>query len=249
MTQTGIVGLPNAIGQMYNAWKEQNPLVYYSYRRESSQTAGRDMSQEVYYQEEIVAPITKWRWLARRADMIPETIRRAFKVAWTPPYGPAYATWHSDYTREKVRTEIIVHEKVDPRMRVRPNPVEVERAARLLVEAERPLLIVGDELYKTRSIDKAVQLAELLGMPVTQTRQVFADFPQDHPLWLGSRALSTQEPDAVINVGNKLQHGGSSPMVPRHVKFVDMRIDSASMGNVITTDVPLVSDVPTGWRT
>jgi benzoylformate decarboxylase len=248
VTQTGIVGLPNAMGQMYNAWKEQTPLVFYSYRRESSKTAGRDMSQEVYYQEEIVAPITKWRWLARRAEMIPETIRRAFKVAWTPPYGPAYATWHSDYTDEKVRTEIIVHEKVDPRMRVRPNPVEVERAARLLVEAERPLLIVGDELYKTRSIDKAVQLAELLGMAVTQTRQVFADFPQDHPLWLGSRALSTQKPDAVINVGNKLQHGGSSPLVPRHVKFVDMRIDSASMGNVITTDVPLVADVAYGME-
>ena len=156
--------------------------------------------------------------------------------------------WHSDYTDKKVRTEIIVHEKVDPRMRVKPNPVEVERAARLLVEAERPLLIVGAELYKTRSIDKAVQLAELLGMAVTQTRQVFADFPQDHPLWLGSRALSTQKPDAVINVGNKLQHGGSSPLVTRHVKFVDMRIDSASMGNVITTDVPLVADVAYGME-
>ena len=246
--QAAFVGLANAMGQMYNAWKEQTPMVFYSYRADRSTTAGRDGFEEVAYQEEIVAPITKWRWLARRPEMIPETVRRAFKVAWTPPYGPTYATWHGDYTREEVRTEIITHEKVDPRMRVRPNPKEVERAAELLVEAKRPLLIVGDELYRTRSIDKAVQLAEMLGLPVTHGRLVYANFPQTHPLWVGGRAMGTQDPDLVINVGNKLQHSRPTPMVPRHVKFIDMRLDSASMGNIITTDVPLVADVGYGLQ-
>lgn len=244
--QAAIVGLVNAMGQMYCAWKEQTPLVFYSYRADRSRAAGRDVFEEVMYQEEIVAPITKWHWLARRPDMIPETVRRAFKVAWTPPYGPTYATWHSDYTKEQVRTEVIVHDKVDPRMRVRPNPREVERAAQMLVEAERPMLMVGDELYKTNSVDKAVRLAELLGMTVTQPRQVFANFPEAHPLWVGGRALPTHQPDLVINVGNKLQHRSPAPIVPRNVKFIDMRIDSASMGNVITTDVPLVADVSYG---
>jgi len=94
--QAAIVGLCNAMGQMYNAWKEQTPLVFYSYRADQSTRAGRDGFEEVMYQEEIVAPITKWHWSARRPDMIPETVRRAFKVAWTPPWGPTYATWHSD---------------------------------------------------------------------------------------------------------------------------------------------------------
>ncbi|MEE8349627.1 MAG: thiamine pyrophosphate-binding protein, partial [Acidobacteriota bacterium] len=244
--QAAIVGMANAIGQMYNAWKEQTPLVFYSYRADQSTRAGRDGFEEVMYQEEIVAPITKWYWRARRPDMIPEATRRAFKVAWTPPYGPTYATWHSDYTGEQTRSEIIVHRKVDPRMRIRPNPQEVERAARMLVEAERPMLFVGDELYKGKSVDKAVKLAELLGMPVTQPRQVFANFPESHSLWVGGRAMQTQNPDLVINVGNKLHHFGSAPMVPRNVKFIDMRNDSDSMGNVITTDVPLVADVGHG---
>ena len=167
-------------------------------------------------------------------------------MAWTPPYGPTYATWHTDYTGEKVRTEIIRHEKVDPRMRVRPNPKEVERAAEMLVEARRPLLMVGDELYKTNSVDKAVKLAELLGMPVTEPWQVFANYPQAHPLFVGGSALQTQNPDVVINAGNKLMHFSTRPIVPRHIKFIDMRIDSASMGNIITTDVPLVADVGYG---
>jgi benzoylformate decarboxylase len=244
--QAAIVGLANAMGQMFCAWKEQTPLVYYSYRNESSRSAGRDSFEEVAYQEEIVGPITKWHWLARRSEMIPETIRRAFKVAWTPPYGPTYATWHTDYTGEQVRTEIIRHEKVDPRMRVRPNPKEVERAAEMLVEAKQPLLMVGDELYKTNSAEKAVKLAELLGMPVTEPWQVFANFPRAHPQYVGGSALQTQDPDVVINVGNKLQHFSPRPVVPRQIKFIDMRIDSASVGNIITTDVPLVADVGYG---
>jgi len=250
--ETAVVGLVNAMGQMYNAFKEQTPLVFYSYRADRSRTAGRDGFEEVAYQEEIVAPLTKWHWLARRPDMIPETVRRAFKVAWTPSYGPTYLTWHADYLREKVRTEVIMQEKVDPRMRVRPNPREVERAAELLVEAKQPLLIVGDELHKTGSVDKAVELAELLGMAVTQARQIFANFPETHPLWVGDlRSVSSlvfpKNSDVVINVGNKLQHGGGgTPMVGRHIKFIDLRIDSNSMGNVITTDVPLVADVAYG---
>ena len=249
--QAAVVGLMNAMGQMYNAYKEQTPLVFYSYRTDSSRSAGRDGFEEVAYQEEIVAPLTKWHWLARRSEMIPETVRRAFKVAWTPPYGPTYATWHADYLSEKVRTEVIVQQKVDPRMRVRPNPTEVERAAKLLLEAKQPLLIVGDELYKARAVDKAVKLAELLGMPVTQARQVFASFPQNHSLWVGDlrrvdRLNFANDPDVVINVGNKLQHSRPAPMVGRHIKFIDLRIDSASMGNVITTEVPLVADVAYG---
>ena len=251
--QAGFVGLANAMGQMFNAFKEQTPVVYYSYRSDTTRRSGRDGFEEVANQEQVVAPLTKYTWLARRADMIPETVRRAFKAAWTPPYGPTYASWHTDFIDENVRTEIITHEKVDPRMRVRPNPKEVERAAKLLVEAKNPLMIVGDELYNAKAVGKAVKLAELIGMPVTQARQVFANFPQTHSLWVanlpGAR-IDTLEfpknPDVVINVGNKLQHGSPAPIVPRTAKFIDLRIDSWSMGNVITTEVPLVSDVAYG---
>ena len=251
--QAGFVGLANAIGQMFNAFKEQTPLVFYSYRSDTTRRSGRDGFEEVANQEQVVQPLTKYSWLARRADMIPETVRRAFKAAWTPPYGPTYASWHTDFIGENVRTEIITHEKIDPRMRVRPNPKEVERAAQLLVDAKNPLMIVGDELYNGKAVGKAVTLAELLGLPVTQVRQVFANFPESNKLWLGSLpggGIDTltypKSPDVVINVGNKLQHGRPAPIVPRSAKFIDLRNDSWSMGNVITTEAPLVADVGYG---
>src|SRR6266480_2008362 len=182
--QAAVVGMANAIGQIFNAHKEQTPLVVYSYRTDQSRRAGRDGFEEVLNQEQIVQPITKYTWLSRRPDMIPETIRRGFKAAWTPPYGPAYISWHSDYNDESVRTEII---------------------------------------------------------------------PEGHPLWVGNVAggglNSLTWPkgyDVVLNVGNKFQHNGANPIVPRGPKFIDMRIDHWSMGNVMLTEVPLVADVGYG---
>jgi thiamine pyrophosphate-dependent acetolactate synthase large subunit-like protein len=251
--QAGVVGMANAIGQMFNAHKEQTPLVFYSYRTDQTRRAGRDGFEEVLNQEQMVQPITKYTWLARRGDMIPETVRRAFKAAWTPPYGPSYISWHSDFNDEKVKTEIIPQDQVDPRMRVRPNPDDVQRAAKLLVEARMPLMVVGDEIYKAKAAAKAVKLAELLGMPVTQVRQLYANFPEGHPLWVGnlaggnlSRLDYPKNFDVVINVGNKFQHNGPGPIVPRGPKFIDMRIDHWSMGNVMLTEVPLVADVGYG---
>jgi thiamine pyrophosphate-dependent acetolactate synthase large subunit-like protein len=251
--QAAVVGMANAIGQMFNAFKEQTPLVVYSYRTDQTRRAGRDGFEEVANQEQMVQPITKYSWLARRPEMIPETVRRGFKAAWTPPYGPAYISWHSDYNDERVRTEIIAQDLVDPRMRVRPNPDETGRAARLLVEARMPLMVVGDEIHKAKAEAKAVKLAELLGMPVTQARQLYANFPETHPLWVGNLAGNSlnslsypKSADVIINVGNKFQHNGAAPIVPRGPKFIDMRIDHASMGNVMLTEVPLVCDVGHG---
>jgi thiamine pyrophosphate-dependent acetolactate synthase large subunit-like protein len=251
--QAGAVGLMNAMGQVFNAYKEQTPLVVYSYRTDQSKRAGRDGFEEIANQEQVLQPLTKYTWMARGSSMIAETTRHAFKSAWTPPYGPAYMTWHSDYTQERTRTEIIDQSHFDVRMRVRPNPTEIEAAAKLLVDAQMPVMIVGDEIYKAKAVGKAVQLAEMLGMPVTQMRQIWANFPEAHPLWVGnapSGSLASitwpKQFDLAINIGNKMQHSGVAPMVSRNVKFIDMRIDYQNMGKVMSTDVPLVGDVALG---
>jgi len=251
--QAGSVGLMNAMGQIYNGYKEQTPLVVYSYRTDQSKRAGRDGFEEIANQEQVVQPLTKYSWMARGASMIPETVRHAFKTAWTPPHGPAYLTWHCDYTDERTRTEIISQSHFDTRMRVRPNPTEIDRAAKMLVDAKMPLLIVGDEIYKAKAVGKVVKLAELLGMPVTQMRQMWVNFPEAHPLWVGNAPAGTlssvtwpKNYDLAINIGNKMQHNGNNPIVGRNVKFIDMRIDYVNMGKVMSTDVPLVGDVGLG---
>ena len=74
-------------------------------------------------------------------------------------------------------------------------------------------------------------------MPVTQVRQLYANFPENHPLWVGNTPAGTlnslsfpKNADVVINVGNKFQHNGPAPIVPRGPKFIDMRIDCREHG-------------------
>src|SRR5262245_52750791 len=60
--QAAVVGMANAVGQMFNAFKEQTPLVVYSYRTDQTRRAGRDGFEEVANQEQMVQPITKYTW-------------------------------------------------------------------------------------------------------------------------------------------------------------------------------------------
>ena len=222
----------NAMGQMFNAYKEQTPLVFYTYRTDQSRRAGRDGFEEVANQEQMVQPITKYSWLARRPDMIPETVRRAFKAAWTPPYGPSYISWHSDFNDEETTPRSSRRTRSIRACACGPNPAEVQRAAKLLVEAKMPLMIAGDEIYTAKAVAKAVKLAELLGMPVTQVRQIYANFPETHPLWVGRPAggdrLARSFPEEPRRDHQRRQQAAAQrPGAGRAArpKFIDMRID------------------------
>ncbi len=83
--------------------------------------------------------------------------------------------------------------------------------------------------------------------------RIYANFSETHPLWVGNTPAVNltsltwpKNADVVINIGNKFQHSGVAPIVPRGPKFIDMRIDFASMGSVMLTEVPLVADVGLG---
>lgn len=247
----GMVGMANFIGQMFNAFKNQDNVVFVAYKRESSLVAGRDVHEEVFDQEMLAEPFTKWRWIAKRAATIPEVVRRAFKLASTPPFGPVYLGWNHDLLLEQARAEIIAQRYYDLPMRVRPSAKDVELAAKWLVESESPVLIVGDEVYKARAIEKAVRLAEMLGMPVTTLESCYANFPEDHPLFLGEYSPRMRFPakqDLVLNVGNRLKLGPSPapPLIAEGAKFIDLRIDSRHLADVFPTDLALVADVGEG---
>ena len=239
---------------MINAFKEQTPLVVYSYRSDQTGSAGRDGFEEVANQEQIVQPFTKHTWLARCADMIPETVRRAFKASWTPPYGPSYISWHKDDNGARVRTDIVAQNQIDPRMRGAAESAG-DRTRRQAAdrsqdaaddrrrrdhqgqggaeggEARRIARHAGDA--GTPDVRQLPRAASALGR---RTAGRHAPTPITWP----------KDSDVVINVGNKIQHNSPAPIVPRNKKFIDMRIDHWSMGNVMLTEVPLVSDVGYG---
>ncbi len=93
-------------------------------------------------------------------------------------------------------------------MGLEPDPREIERAARFMLEAKSPLLYVGPEVGQQNARTALVELAELLAIPVTQHRSYYCDFPNFHDLYIGELpavrsylALYPQPIDCFINFG------------------------------------------------
>src|SRR5207248_7292959 len=86
-------------------------------------------------------PITKWSWSIRNADSIPEIIRRAFKISLEEKTGAVHLVLPHDIAKEKSDIKPIRTQELS---RPRANHKFVKMAAKMILEAERPLLLLGN---------------------------------------------------------------------------------------------------------
>lgn len=179
------VGLPHSSSNMYNASKDRTPIVLFS-DHANTDREGTDSHEDVDDWINAVAAYTKWRWTARQPERIAEWVRKAYKVSSVLPCGPTHVRFPRDILyRNDITADIFTGQALRISMDLEPDPREIERAARYLLEAESPLLYVGPEVSQTNAREALVELAELLAIPVTQHRSFYADFPNFHPLYLG----------------------------------------------------------------
>jgi thiamine pyrophosphate-dependent acetolactate synthase large subunit-like protein len=249
-----IAGTAQMAGQLYNASRDGSALVI---------TAGLNDNElwnddvllgpaAGFDQKDIPRQFTKICWEARRAESLPLLLRRAFKVAATDPGGPVYlAMAHYALEAKGVKAPILPAERFMIRPRVRPDAGAVTDAARLLVEAKRPIVIVGDEIWKSGAQAEMVSFAQKLGLPVTMTSvQAYRNFPVRHPHFLGNFSLGSdyvrRGVDLVLFVGARDLGGKIVPQgaeAPAGAKIVRVGIDTAAMGRTQATDVAVVGDV------
>src|SRR5271156_3008592 len=168
--KTGVVivaniGLPNAMTQMVNSWKDQIPLLV-AVASVDQDAMGRDQFQESDHHELMTQPITKWFWQVQSAAAVAETTRRGLKFASTPPCGPVFLSLPSNTLDQRAKAQIWERSKFDVPMRIRPDKDDIDKAARMLIEASNPLVSVGDEITMCRGEKELIELAELLGLPV-----------------------------------------------------------------------------------
>src|SRR5579862_9189813 len=168
--RTGVVvvaniGLPNAMTQMINSWKDQIPMLVAVASVEQDGLGG-DMFQDSDHSEAMTQPITKWFWQSLTTQSIPATVRRGMKFASTPPCGPVFLSLPTNVLRSEATAAVWDHSKFDVPMHIRPDAESVAKTAKLLIEAKNPLIAVGDELTWCRATKEVVELAETLGIPV-----------------------------------------------------------------------------------
>lgn len=237
------VGLPNGVTQLVNTYKDRIPLLLVVGAFPQEQV-GRDGPQEYEHQENMLAPLTKWYWQAQSVTGIPETVRRAFKFAATPPGGPVFLAIPDNMLRTEGTAAVMDKALFDVPMRIRADQKDVEAIARLLIEAKNPLLSVGDEITLCQAESEVVELAELLGLPVAGGGEFGVwskPFPTRNPLYLGPVLANMRFPsdiDLRLNLGNQYgerRTGGAT--------LVSIRRDPVSLARVSPVDLPLVSDL------
>lgn len=240
------VGLPSAMTQMVNTWKDRIPLLV-CVAAFGQDAVGRDGPQDYDFQESMLGPITKWRWTAQTTQGIPEATRRALKFAATPPSGPVFLAMPENALRATATAGILERAQFDVPMHIRPDASDIERAARMLLEANNPLMSVGDEVTLCHGEAEALELAELLGLPVAGQAGLGSwskPFPTHHPLYLGPRVRTMRFPDAVdlhLNAGSHYDE-----LASRGARLVSLRQDATSLARTEPVDLAMVCDLRLG---
>src|ERR1700722_832782 len=250
--KTGVVvvaniGLPNAMTQMVNSWKDQVPLLV-AVASVDQDGLGRDQLQETDHPELMTQPITKWFWQAQSTAAIAETTRRGLKFASTPPCGPVFLSLPTNTLDGRAKAQVWERSKFDVPMRIRPDKDDVEKAARMLIEASNPLVSVGDEITTCHGERELIELAELLGLPVAgEGAQGSAlgywskPFPTRHPLYIGTLVRTMRypgKPDVLLNLGNRFGEQASPG-----TKLISIRLDPTSLARCSRVDLAIVADL------
>ena len=171
--------------------------------------------------------------------------RRAFKIASTPPEGPVALAFPIDVLSAPGKAAIIEREKFIIRPQIQPAARLVEEAAKLLLDAENPVLIVGPEVTRANAKSEIIKLAERLSIPVSQGERLFDDFPTEHPLFLGDLtgpAIGPRDADLLLNFGSRMS-SGPNQTAPSGTKMIHISIDPDSIGRVVPTDLGIVAGV------
>ena len=127
-----------------------------------------------------------------------------------------------------------------------PSPSQIERAARLLVEAKNPLLFTGAEITRYGATQDVVELAEMLGIPVCFQRYTtnYSDFPSNHPLFVGQlndRLRHPQNVDLFLNIGARMPYARFGD-VERGTPRVHITTNAAIVGRERPVEQAIIAD-------
>ncbi len=248
-------GLGNAMGALYSAKFYGSPLIVTAGQQEQ----GHGLMEPMLYEPlvPIAQPLVKWAVEVARLQDLPRIVRRAAKIAMTPPTGPVFISLPGDILDAQAPLDLGASTRVETD--TRPSDAVLEKLADRLLAAHNPVLIAGHELATRDALREAAELAEVLGAPVYQQTVAYAaHFHTEHPAFMGSltRTQSVARAalmpyDLAVNLGaDMLRMSVYSPIdaLPEGMPIVHISERDAELGKNYPTEIAIHASVKATLR-
>lgn len=255
--KTGVVfatsgpGATNLITGLADALIDSTPLVCIT-----GQVASHLLGTDAFQETDVVGismPITKWNCQVTKAEDIPAAIAKAFYIAQSGRPGPVLI----DITKDAQFGEMnFTYEKCTAIRSYRPKPklnrVVVEEAAKLINEAKKPYLLIGQGIMLSNAEKELLAFVEKIGIPVASTLLGLGAFPYNHPQYVGflgmhgdyAPNIKTNECDVLIAVGMRFDDRvtGDVSRYAKQAKVIHVDIDASELNKIINADVAIHAD-------
>ncbi len=238
-------GLTDAVTGVATAWRANIPMVVIGGQ---APRLFQDMGglQDMNHVD-LMRPITKWAVSVPSARRLGEYVSTAFRVATTNVPGPAFLEMPLDLLFDVVNDDdVVVSRDYRTEAGVGPDPRFVEQAFELLRGAERPVCLVGSQLFWSRRREAYPEFVRTFGMPVYVNGQARGSLDRDDPHWfLQTRKDALKKGDVVVIFGTPLDfrigYGRASHVNPA-AKLIHIDLDGKELGKNRGCDVGIIGD-------
>ncbi len=245
-------GATNLVTGIADAYMDSVPMVAITGQVVRS-LIGKDAFQEIDITG-ITLPITKHNYLVSDTASLAKIVKEAFYLARTGRPGPVLIDIPKDVLTSQA--EFVYPNRVSLpgyKPTVIGHSSQINKAAKLINEAKKPLIIAGRGAIISQAYDELKQLAETAQIPVITTLLGISSFPESHILsygWLGMHGMAyanmaVEECDLIIAIGMRFDDrvtGKISGFAP-NARVIHIDIDPAEIGKNVRVDVPIVGDV------
>ena len=243
-------GLGNAMGSLFNAKFTGTPMILTAGQQEQ----GHGLTEPLLYDPlvPIAQPLVKWAIEVTRLEDLARIVRRAAKVAMTPPTGPVFISLPGDILNAEAGIELGASTRIETR--TRPADAVLERLAKRLLRAERPVIVAGDEIVKSDALAAAAAFAETLGCPAYQQSAPYgAHFLSEHASYAGSLSREQRQVRALLANFDLMIVLGADPLrmsvwsetepLPPNLAVVHIGLLDWDMGKNFAAEIAVRADV------
>ena len=245
-------GATNTVTGIASAYADSVPVVILT-GQVPTHLIGNDAFQEVDIVG-ITRPCTKHNYLVSKVEDLARIIREAFYLARSGRPGPVLV----DLPKNVMAAKMTFKEPPkEVKMRsynptYEPNPRQVEKFVKTLLEAERPMIFAGGGVNMSSASEELTKLARRLSIPVTMSLMGLGGFPGTDPLSLGMIGMhgtcranrATGECDVLVGIGVRFDDRvtGKVDCFASQAKIVHVDIDPTSIRKNVPVYLPVVGD-------